>query len=359
MYKKHHKVALLLLGFLGLLSSCDRTIHEYPRPLSSLVIIEPHLDLSLPLYYKEVVYNEKWQRTEYLLSPLPAMNYTPSKEYSTRLIVDIYNQSTGSIHQEKLIERRIVELEGNSISPKDTLHMYLNDGNYSILAWADYVLKGDLRGTYYDAHTLLNIHSIFQNFPADRNLKSAATGQQQFVLDLNLGPEGYPLLPNMGIQTSRTIPVRLSRSLGRYRIVASDYSSFIRDGGNLEGATVKVVYQQYVSVGYNALTEEPNEFISSYSFTTSVLQEPSEREGEITLLGDYLFTSLDKEDTVIADLYFYDANGKEINRCINIEIPLKRNRETVVKAPFLTQKLDNGGQVSIDENFEGEHIIEI
>ena len=62
---------------------------------------------------------------------------------------------------------------------------------------------------------------------------------------------------------------------------------------------------------------------------------------------------------MIVDLYFYNANGKEISRCTNVEIPLMRNHETVVKAPFLTKKIDNGGQVSIDENFDGEHIVEI
>lgn len=363
MYKAHHKVIVLLWVFLGLLASCDRTIHEYPHPKKSQVIIEPHIDRNPPLYYKEVVYNEKWQRSEKNLESHPSSPYTLADRYSLRLIIDIYRcnptRITPSMRQEQLVDRRVIELDKDAMPPQDTLHTYLNDGNYCILAWADYVRKGDLTDIYYSTNTLLNIHSNIHNYPPDRHLKSAAAGRQSFNLNMNLGPEGYPILPNSGVQTSRIVPVMLSRPMARYKIVASDYNTFVKEGGKLQGATVKVLYKQYVSVGYDVSIREPNEFLSTYRFETPVLNESTGQEGETVLVGDYLFTSFDKEDNIIADLCFFDANGKEISRCSNVEIPLKRNQETIVKGPFLTKKIDNGGQVAIDENFEGEHIVEI
>ncbi|MDO4789433.1 MAG: hypothetical protein Q3998_00520 [Porphyromonas sp.] len=363
MYKKHHILSILLLSFIALVTSCDPTIHEYPHPVKSHVFIRPHIDRTPPLLYKEVVYDEKWRRSVNLLEPLPAAPYLSNEGHSVRLILDIYKcsslRTTASMRHEKLVERKVVELKNDAHSYQEDLRADLYDGNYCVLAWADYTRRGNLKNTYYNANTLLKILSIIPQYPSDIHLRDAATGQQSFTLDFNLGPEHYPVLPGIGLQSSRVIPVMLSRPMARYKIIASDYKAFIEDGGKLEGGTVKVVYKQYISVGYDVSTQEPNEFISTYTFSTDILQEKTNKEGEILLIGDYLFTSFDKEDTVIADFFFFDSNGLEINRCSNIEIPLKRNHETIVKALFLTKKIDNGGQVSIDENFEGEHVVEV
>ncbi len=363
MYNQYHRIIIIALGVLGLFTSCDPTIHEYPNPGKSQVIIEPHIDRNPPLYYKEVSYDENWNRSVRDLDPLPAEAYAPGEDYAVRLILDIYkcnlNRTTSSVRQEQLVDRRVVELDRLALPPQDTIHSYLLDGNYCVLAWADYVRKGEVKNTYYTADMLTNVRADITNYPADTYLRSAAAGLQSFNLDLNLGAEGYPVIPGVGVQTSRTIPVMLSRPLGRYKIIATDYNAFVQDGGNLRGATVKVVYKQYVSVGYDVSLQEPNDFINTYDFRTSLWQGEVNAQGEFALFGDYLFTSSNKEDHIIADFCFFDANGVEISRCSNVEIPLKRNGETVVKAPFLTKKLDNGGQVSIDEKFEGEHVVEI
>ena len=123
--------------------------------------------------------------------------------------------------------------------------------------------------------------------------------------------------------------------------------------------TVKVIYKQYVSAGYNVATGEPNLFVSTHSF--NVRPEEIEYEGkrEESLFGDYIFTSAEGETHVLADFYFYDAEGNEVSHCQDVDIPLTRNRETVVRGYFLTRELGEGNGVSIDENFEGEYVVEI
>ena len=44
----------VLSVFMGLMMACDATVHEYPVPDKSFVIIEPNVDRLPPLYYKEV-----------------------------------------------------------------------------------------------------------------------------------------------------------------------------------------------------------------------------------------------------------------------------------------------------------------
>lgn len=363
MYKKLYTLILTLCGVASLLSSCDRTIHEYPQPIESEVIIETHIDRTPPLYHKEVVYGPKWERSVKVLDAVSTPAYQPAEGYAMRLILDIYRcnptRATRSMRQDERVARHVMELDKDALPPQNRLYTKLPDGNYCILAWADYVRKGQPTDTHYSTPTLLNILSNIKNYPTDIHLKSCAAGQQSFTLDMNLGPEGYPLLPDMGVQRSRLIPVLLSRPVARYTLVASDYRAFIQDGGKLKGGKVKVTYKQYVSIGYDVSQKEPNEFISTYSFEAPLPDDLSQDTEEIILLKDYLFTSFKKEDNIIADLCFFDANGVEISRCSNVEVPLLRNHETVVKAPFLTKKIDNGGQVSIDEKFDGEHIVEI
>ena len=44
----------VLSVFMGLMMACDATVHEYPVPDKSFVVIEPNVDRLPPLYYKEV-----------------------------------------------------------------------------------------------------------------------------------------------------------------------------------------------------------------------------------------------------------------------------------------------------------------
>lgn len=360
---KYGRMAILW-GTLLCMAACDATIHEYPHPGKSLVIIEPHVDRTPPLYYKEVVYDEKWNRTVHSLEETPALPYVPDEEFEIRLLLEVHRGTPDKARQAgetSLEERRELHVDKDALPPQDTVHIYLPIGDYYVLAWADYVYKEKQKATVYTADTLTGVRGNLKNYPANTHHRSTSAGQESFAIDFNLGPEGYPVLQadRHSPLSSRIIPIWMERPSSRYRIIATDFAEFVNDGGTLEGATVKVIYKQYISVGYNVASREPNLFISTYSFNTHPAQEATDGEGCISMFCDYLFNSFDKEDTVIADFYFYDASGNEINHCENIEIPLKRNHETVVRGYFLTNKIEKDSNISIDENFEGEYTIEI
>lgn len=65
-----------------------------------------------------------------------------------------------------------------------------------------------------------------------------------------------------------------------------------------------------------------------------------------------------REDHVLVDVFVYDGNGKEINHYQNIDVPLYRNRETVIKGPFLTKTIGSG-DIGIDDDFDNEHVVVI
>ena len=46
------------------------------------------------------------------------------------------------------------------------------------------------------------------------------------------------------------------------------------------------------------------------------------------------------------------------NHYQNIDVPLYRNRETVIKGPFLTKTIGSG-DIGIDDDFDNEHVVVI
>ena len=118
---------------------------------------------------------------------------------------------------------------------------------------------------------------------------------------------------------------------------------------------MRIIYKQYVSAGYNVDTQNPNAFVESRTMETS----PStvEADGSVLLAYDYVLTSSDREDHVLIDVFLYE-NGQELNHYQDIEVPLWRNRETVIKGPFLTRSVGSG-DIGIDEGFDDEFVVVI
>lgn len=351
--------ALLAASILA--ASCDRTIHEYPVPQDSLIILEANVNRNQPLYFKEVIYDENGNRTEKELEEKEAQPYFPSDRLEMRIIMDIYkgDASEKSPSRERAC-RKIVYVENIADMPQDTMHVRLRDGKYYVLGWADYVLKEAHSGTY-ETDSLTNIRTDIDAYPRNPHHRSSGAGNSEFNIDFSLTQEGYPIMKSSGeIIESRIVPVNMERPSGRYRVIADDYEDFINTGGEIDSLTIKVVYKQYISTGFNVATMEPNHFTSTYSFNVRPSDIEYDGKHEASLFGDYIFTTNGGSVTnIIADFYFYDSDGKEINHCQNIEIPLKRDHETIVRGYFLTRELGSENIIGIDENFEGEITVEI
>lgn len=338
-------------------ASCDATIHEYPVPQYADIVIEPHVDRQPPRYYKEVIYDNEWNRTVNELTPDLSLPYTLHTYFDMRVIIDIYQGNINDLNENrKRLQRRILYVNKDALPPQDTIHARLPHGEHYILAWADYVYKNSPDDLHYQTNDLTGIGTDFAAYPNNTHQRSSATGYQSFRIDFLSSPYGHPVIDGNDI-VSHNIPVHMKRPSGRYRVVATDYEEFLATGGKTEGLTVKVIYKQYVSAGYNVARQAPNLFISTYSFNMRPDEVDYEGKKPASLFGDYIFTPNTEESNVLADFYFYDEKGNELNHCLNIEIPLYRNRETIIKGPFLTREVGGDSHIGIDENFEGEFVV--
>ena len=345
-------------GIVLLATACDATIHEYPAKGESLVVVELNVDRTPPQYHKEVVYSPDGNRSEALLDPVTAQPYTADERLCMRIITELYEVASpeSPANTGRLVARREVAVERLMEAPQDTLQFRVPEGRYRVLSWADYAPQGDVSDWHFETETLDAVLVKVEHKPQVNHHKSSAAGSSDFVIDFAADRQGTPVLLRGG-RTARaddgSVPVSLERASGRFRLWATDLQEFLASGKRIEGLGIRIIYRQYVSAGYNVDTQSPNTFVESRTMETS----PStvESDGSVLLAYDYVLTSSDKEDHVLIDLFVYE-DGEELNRYRGIEVPLRRNRETVVRGPFLTQPVGSG-DIGIDEGFDDEFVV--
>lgn len=344
------------------LTSCDETIHIYPEPAHSLVILQLNIDREPPSLFKSIVYDEEWTRSESEYPHEKSIPYTISDDYVMRITVEVYEGPKGNTRYSgsaPLLERRVIFADKDATAPQDTIHLNLPDGEYHALAWADYVPAGNTADWHYVTSILTDITTAEGTYPDNTHLRSSAAGTCEFAVDFNLTPDGYPVTKDDACTPlfDRTIPVNLSRPSGRFRLLTGDLD---RSPVNPADIRVRVAYRQFVSTGFSVLRDEPAEIISSYYYDSPLLTEAFDRENATSILCDYIFTYPDHDTDIVADFYFSDPDGKVFNKCTGIKIPVRRNHETVVSGLFLTTSpddSDNNSGIAVDDLFDGEYLV--
>lgn len=334
--------------------SCDRTIHEYPIPSKSLVILEFNADRTPPPYYKKVVFDEKYHSVVTKLDETPSLPYQLKKGYQMRITAEIYDE-TGNV-----VERRVVTRPYDALPPQDTIHMYLPNGKYKVAAFADYIKENEVKDWHYLTKDLTHIGTDLLSYPQNAHLRSCSVGTENFIIDFTLTSEGYPVSATDAhrVIKDRKIPIYMERPNARYWLKAIDYGNYLLSGNKIEDLTVKIIYTQFAAVGYNVAEHRPNKFGANYSVNVKPEVYISSDHKTISLALDYIFTSWSEENVVVANFYIYD-HGKQISHINDVHIPLLRNHETLLEGYFLTKSYGKDEGIQIDENFDGEFIIKI
>ena len=359
MDKSRMHIISLVSSFAILWVSCDSTIHEYPQTeKSALVLLELNTDRTPPQYYKELNYDHNGDYHESDLKESLSDTYIPSERLCMRIITELYRLPSYEDRIDKgvLVARRIVTVDRLMEAPQDTLQFHLPAGIYRALTWADYTLKDNTADWHFKTEKLDAIQEDVDHKPRDNHHKNSAAGSCNFSVNFDLSKSGNPTILS-GARTTpapdHIVPVQLERAVGRFRLWATDLQDFLNSGNRIEDLRIQIIYKQYVSAGYNVDTETPNRFVQTRTTETIPTKVPG--DGSVLLAYDYVLTSNNKEDQVLVDVFVYDED-KELNHYQNITIPLQRNRETIVKGPFLTRKIGSG-DIGIDDDFDDEFVV--
>ncbi len=330
----------LLLCFL---ISCD--VHEWPEysePVKKTIRLK--LDFDTSMSEKEVFYN--------------ARSVNEIGDYEMRYVLRAFavesDESGRSVSRNAIWE--YVFTRKVSFNDYDTfvdVPIELPAGDYSLMAWADFVKAGTTDNYFYAPDNFAEI-ILLGNHKANTDMRDAFRGKSEFVLSRSTGE----------------IVVHMSRPLAKFSFVSTDLQKFIdkelearnrnasrgdEDSRSLDLDDYKVMfyYNGFMPCAYNMFTYKPNDSKVGVNFESRItVTEKSE-----ALLGfDYVFVN-GTEATASIILALFDEDGKEIFTSNPIPVPIKSARHTIMRGEFLTT--DTSGGIGINPDFDGEYNFEI
>ena len=330
----------LLLCFL---ISCD--VHEWPEysePVKKTIRLK--LDFDTSMSEKEVFYN--------------ARSVNEIGDYEMRYVLRAFavesDESGRSVSRNAIWE--YVFTRKVSFNDYDTfvdVPIELPAGNYSLMAWADFVKAGTTDNYFYAPDNFAEI-ILLGNHKANTDMRDAFRGKSEFVLSRSTGE----------------IVVHMSRPLAKFSFVSTDLQKFIdkelearnRNASrgdedsrslDLDDYMVMFYYNGFMPCAYNMFTYKPNDSKVGVNFESRItVTEKSE-----ALLGfDYVFVN-GTEATASIILALFDEDGREIFTSNPIPVPIKSARHTIMRGEFLTT--DTSGGIGINPDFDGEYNFEI
>ncbi len=342
--RREIRYMLLVIAFL--FAGCD-TVYEYPGdapadPNAIDLTINVELDLDLEFDCEQTV-NAR--------SLIPA---EPLHGYKVRLIVEVYpdkfygtDKVDPSIYQtapavrQELVFDNIEEME-----KQVPVQFKLLPDTYIFLVWADYISGDSAENYYYDAGRL---HTVQVHEPYTGNTRGRDVFASNRRIDLR------PYSGEWNVQLSEKFI--LHRPLAKYELITSDINEFFgrktkrnKSVGALplNDYRVKISYRGYFPMGFDALTDRPDDAKTGIAYDAMLTQIT---DTSAVIAFDHVLTN-GTDSFVAIDIKIYDGQGNLVNEHTGIQIPYRRNVITKVYGNFLTKSYGSG--VVIDPGFEGE-----
>lgn len=245
-----------------------------------------------------------------------------------------------------------------------TVDVNLAPGSYDVYVWSDVCNASTGNSLYYDSQNFAAV-TYLQPYRANSNNKDAFRGMKNFTI-----------LDPMDLQPEQTEVIVMQRPLSRYIFVATDLEDFInnemsrgkmrglasRDGGydinsrdvqeELASYTIKVIYPLYMPAVFDVYSDKPYDSWTGVTFDGAI----SPLSATQAALGmDYVMINVEPSSVQVA-LEIYDNEGMRVGGTSTLNVPILRDRTTIIYGDFLTSDEDAG--VVINPDFDGQYNIE-
>ena len=339
----------LILALSALYMGCSE-VHEFPGladtpKRKAQVSISLNLDLSTDLPIHQILD----LRTE--------MGSEVATLYDLRHTISIHKAYTDGSYRREADTVIVVTEPVNSV--EHTVQLEIDEGLYNILVWTDYVDAGQNSDKYYNTTDLSEIILTHKEDYVGNNL----------YRDAFRGAQGCEVSAD---NSDNHVTVSMQRPLARFEFISTDYEAFVDEvvrrslqqdqtasaeeltrNFRLEDYKAVFNFSGYMNCSYNLFSDRPADAWTGIKFEN---QLSALDNGEVWLGFDYMFVGT--IDSVVAVwVEIYDKNGNLISGSPVIDIPLLRNKRTVVKGEFLTTQASGG--VKVDPGFEGNHNVHI
>ena len=337
-----------------LLSGCN--VHEWPELEYGEVsfVLKLDFDTALPLY-----------RTVYYTRGEDISRVSPA-DCDIRYIVSVYR--AGETRSTRSESRHYVFTKPYSEDLDYTVTIALDEGDWEIYAWADYVDAGSSSDKYYNTSNLGNIvYSDKNNYGGNNDCNDAFRGSASVTV---IHPDRF--LENETLPSyEATVP--MIRPLGRFEFIATDVDAFLTrvaavrsQSGKASGASdtrsidvseFRVIfrYNAFMPSSFNIFSDQPSDSWTGIWFDGGMVLRS---DGEMLLGFDYVLVNGTDGTLMNLNVEIYDTDGTLLSVTRGVEVPIVRSKLTIVKGEFLTST--GSGGVTVDPGYEGpDYNIEI
>lgn len=353
--KGYIKLIVIALGVL--LSSCVKTIHEYPITTSSLVRVQIEVDRTPAPLYKILDNTITGKPTLHTVTEWASMTTKASQDYTVetlnsfvqtkaidgwtvRLVWELY-QADQLVLEGKMVLKELVD------NPIFRLELPIPGGEYTLLAWADYVPVGTADDVYFNTENL-------QYVLTDNIKRLQCTNNEErdsFCAAIPLSVE----VPDYSMEIQQFYGV-LTRPQGRYVILSDDYADYSKlTNTPVEDNESTISYPSFINTGYNVMKGRPNDSSVKLKYTYTPALYIFENNTCAQVGDDYSFVN-GEESVILTNVEITHKKTGYVSNFENTQIPLYANKLTIVIGNYLTGKTSSGG-FEISDGFEDEIII--
>lgn len=358
---------ILLLLCATLIAGCDATIHEYPdntpiKPTSVPFTLDLDFTTDMPIINQTVT--KKTRSGADLVD----------ENFDLRYIINVYRATEWRQVNGEFVKSFVFTKDDVS-EWNHSVEIELDEGDYDIIVWADFVDQGTDTDKYYNTERFDYIYVKNELEPCN-DYRDAFIGYSRITLTKESRSE------------SQIVP--MERPLAKYRFISNDLETFVsrmlelkkkqqrgeeeetkgedpedtKGDDDTKGDTkvqidindyyVVFEYTSYVNTSFNALLDIPAAPSQMLSYRSEI-KKINEVEAELGF--DYIFVNGVDTKVWIALAVFEKGTDLEVARVEQFLVELSRSKCTEVRGPFLTTQ-ETGG-VGIVPEFDDEFTVEI
>jgi len=264
----------------------------------------------------------------------------------------------------------VITDDASAATDDRTVALKLDPGCYRVIAWADYVDAGSQADKYYFTGTFPDISLLSRAGAADSQyLHWGDTPQRDAFRGetlLHVAADGTLTDADGTMLSAGRAIVPMHRPLARFCFITTDLREFISRRPQVPGAPAHALapdladyravlrYTSYMPSTYNARTDKPVDARTGVFFDGDITRLSTD---EARLGSDYVLVNGASTSVQVALDVYSRTDGALIASTAPIDIPLQRNRLTLVRGRFLTTTSGTG--MGIDPGFSGDINIEI
>lgn len=250
----------------------------------------------------------------------------------------------------------------------DTAHLNrsvvlrLEPGAYKFLVWTDYVEHGKIDNLYFDPADFNEVtYCNRDGYRGNDDQRQCFRGERGAVVHGSV---------------TDTATVDMERPMAKYKFISTDLNEFLamvvlRRAGkgakapsksemelamskiNVADFKIRFIYTGFLPCSFNMWTNRPNDSWTGVTFDSRLVALSA---SEMELGGDLVLVN-GHESSVAVRVEVYDHDGTLLSSTDPINVPLMRNRLTVVRGHFLTSKASGG--IGLVTRFDGEYDYEV